>query len=192
MIAGSLETMVKLPVSRPVVAGVVTLTGVAPFLYVQLLPWSGPAALLVAAFLIRRFAIDRFSPVRLRLSRWLNAAVAVGVAGLALTVSFGVTHPLWATNAYTDDDGHIYVQLHNAGLATVTVLGLSEPARLQSPFAPPHPRRHVEGAVIAGHSSRAIVLLRRGCGPRDVRVRYRIFSRVMTARLRARPSNLDC
>jgi hypothetical protein len=135
MIAGSLETMVKLPVSRPVVAAVVTLTGAAPFSYANFPPASGPGALLVAAFLIQKFAIDRFPQLRVRFSRWLvPAAAAAAVGGLALTVGFGVTHSLWATSAYTDEGGHVIFDLHNAGLADVPVLGLSEPARLTYPI----------------------------------------------------------
>lgn len=192
MIAGSLETMVKLPVSRPVVALVVVTTGVAPFFYVQLLPASGPAALLFAAFLIRRFAIDRFPQVRIRLSRWVVLAAVAAAGGLALTAGFGVTHPLWATNAYTDEGGRISFTLQNAGLADVTVLGLSEPARLTYPVSHDYRRPRVDGLVLRKHKGRSVVLLTRGCAPDDLRVRYRVFGRVMSVRLRPKPATLRC
>ena len=186
-IAGSMEAGLKLPVSRAVVAVVVTATGVAPFFYAQLLPVSGPVSLLVAAFLIRRFAIDRFEPRRLRFSGWLLPAVlaAVAVVGVAVTVSFGVTHPLWAKDSY-DQDNHVTFNLHNAGLARVKILSLSEPARLTFPVLPGH-RRPVAGITIPAHKSRSISLLRRGCPPADLRVRYRIFGRTMSTRLRPKP-----
>lgn len=192
MIAGSIETMVELPVSRPVVAVVVTVTGVAPFFYAQLLPVGAPVALLVAAFLIRRFAVDRFRQVRIGFSRWVVLAAAAAVCGLALTVSFGVTHPLWATSAYTDDGDHIIFNLQNSGLAAVTVLGLSEPARLSYPITYDYRRPRVAGTLLAGHKSRSIVLLRPGCASDDLRVRYRVFGRVMSVRLRPKPTNLRC
>jgi hypothetical protein len=162
MIAGSLETMVKLPVSRPVVAAVVTLTGAAPFSYANFLPASGPGALLVAAFLIQKFAIDRFPQLRVRFSRWLVPAAAAAVGGLALTVGFGVTHPFWATSAYTDEGGHVIFDLHNAGLADVPVLGLSEPARLTYPISHDYRRPRVNGTVLGAHKARSAVLLRPG------------------------------
>ena len=184
LISGSMEAAVKLPISRPVVALVLVATGATPFFYAQLLPASGPVSLLVAAFLIQRLAIDRFEPRKLRFTWWLSAIAFAAVAGIAVTVSFGVTHPLWSKDGYLDQDQHVYFSLHNAGLATVTVLSMSEPARLTFPLSPALRRPRVAGAVIRSHRSRSVVLLTRGCPPDDLRVRYRVFGRTMSTRLR--------
>jgi hypothetical protein len=188
-IAGSMEAALKLPVSRPIVAVVVTVTGAIPFFYAQLLPGSGPLSLLLATFLIRRFAIDRFEPHRLRFSWWLLPIALASVAGILVTVSFGVTHPLWSKDTYLDQDQHVYFNLHNAGLARVTLLSLSAPARLTFPLTRTHRLPHVRGAVIPGHHSRAITLLTRGCPAKDLTVRYRIFNRTMSVRLHPEPQS---
>ena len=182
--AGSMEAGLKLPVSRPIVAVVVTVTGVVPFFYAQLLPASGPVSLLVATFLIRRSAIDRFEPRKLRFSRWLLAAALALVFGLVATVSFGVTHPLWAKDAYLDQERHVYFTLHNAGLAKVKIVSFSELAELTFPLTPAHQRPPVAGAVVPAHQSRSITLLKSGCPPDDLSVRYRVFGRTMSVRLR--------
>jgi hypothetical protein len=187
LIAGSMEAKLRLPVSRPVVAVVLLVTGATPFFYAQLLPASGPLSLLVAAFLIQRLAIDRFEPRRLRFTWWLVPIAAAAVVAILVTVSFGVTHPLWSKDAYFDQDHRVYFSLHNAGLANVRVLSLSEPARLTFMGRPP-----VAGTVIPGHQSRSIVLLTRGCPPDDLRVRYRVFGRTMSTRLRPQPSVSPC
>ena len=119
-------------------------------------------------------------------------AAATAVCGLDLTVGFGVTHPLWATSAYADDGGHIIFNLQSSGLAAVTVLGLSEPARLSYPITHDDRRLPVAGTILAAHRSRSIVLLRPGCASDDLRVRYRVFGRVMSVRLRPKPTNLRC
>jgi hypothetical protein len=111
-----MEAGLKLPVSRPIVAVVVAMTGVVPFFYAQLLPASGPVALLVATFLIRRFAVDRFEPRKVRLSwSWLVPLALATVLGFAVTVGFGVTHPLWAKDAYLDQDGRVYFTRQGEG-----------------------------------------------------------------------------
>jgi hypothetical protein len=190
LIAGSMEAALKLPVSRPVVAAVITATGFVPFFYAQLLPASGPAALLIATFLIRRFAIDRFESRALHFGRWLLPVGFAIVIGIVATASFGVMHPLWSKDAYLDGGHHVYFSLHNAGLARIKILSLSEPARLTYPITATHQWPPVAGAVIFAHGSRSIMLLRPGCPPRDLRVRYRLFGRTLSVRLRPDPPSL--
>jgi hypothetical protein len=191
LIAGSMEATLKLPVSRPVVAVVVAVTGVSPFLYAQLLPASGPVSLLVATFLIRRFAIDRFAQRSLRPSWWLlSVLLGGGVLGVAVTVTFGVTHPLWAKTAYFNGDDQLAFTLHNAGLADVTIVSLSEPAQLTFPLDAHHRIPPVAGTVIRGHGSREIVLKARGCPAGNLSVRYRISGRLLSVRLRPQPHSL--
>jgi hypothetical protein len=189
IVGGSMSAGLGLPVSRLVVALVVTLTGVAPFLDAQVLPVMGPAVLLVAAFLIRVFAVDRSEPSPIHFSRrMVLAASAACAVGLALTVSFGVTHPLWP-NSVNVIDQRVSFRLRNAGFADVTIVRMSEPA--QTGFPATWRRTPVEGLVVPARGSRWITLVKRGCPPKDLSVRYRILGRVMSAPVRPVPPPLN-
>jgi hypothetical protein len=184
IIAGSIQATVRLPVSRLAVAAVIALTGVAPFLFVHLLPVTGPASLLLAAFLIRALAIDRFAPIRPRLPRWSAlAAIGAAVAGLASTIGFGVTHPLWP-NSVNVNNRQVSFILRNAGFADVEIIRISASAR--AGFGP-WQEKPVEGMVVPARGSRWITLRERGCPPADLTVRYRLFGRTMSAPLRPNP-----
>src|SRR5205085_584627 len=137
-------------------------TGVAPFLYAHVLPVTGPASLLVAAFLIRKFAIDRFGPATVHLSRAVAASMCmVALVGLAITVSFGIAHPLWAVKGSAQVSGRqLSFSLRNAGFADVTIVRMSRAAR--TGFAP-WQRRPVAGLVVHARSSRWLTLASGGC-----------------------------
>ena len=179
----------RLHVSRLVVGAAMVLTGVAPFLYLKLLPVTGPGSLLVAAFLIRRFAIDRIAPIRVPAPRRLLLCIGGGsmLVGLAVIVSFGVTHPLWP-NSVNVNDRRVSFTLRNAGFAKITILGVSTDA--YAGFTP-WTRHRVNGLVVPARGSRWVTLQQRGCPPRDLTVRYRVFGRVMTAPLRPSPPPLE-
>jgi len=188
IIAGSMQAELRLPVSRLVVGVVVALTGVAPFLDARLLPLTGPAALIVATYLVRRFAIARVPPLSIRPPRWLLfAGAAAGIAGVTLTASYGVAHPLWP-NSVNANGRQISFILRNAGFAEVTLVDVSTPARVG---ATPWEGRPVRGVVVPARGSRWITLLERGCPPKDLTVRYRIFGRVTSAPLRPVPPPLE-
>jgi hypothetical protein len=164
IIGGSMSAGLRLPVSRLVVALVVTLTGVAPF-------------------------FDRSEPSPIHFSRrMVLAAIAACAVGLALTVSFGVTHPLWP-NSVNVIDQRVSFRLRNAGFADVTIVRMSEPA--QTGFPATWGRTPVEGLVVPARGSRWITLVKRGCPPKDLSVRYRILGRVMSAPVRPVPPPLN-
>jgi hypothetical protein len=189
VIAESMKAVLRLPVSRFVVGVVVLLTGVAPFLYLKLLPVTGPASLLAATFLIRRFAIDRTIPIRPRIPRGvLYVRCALAVVGLGVIVSFGVAHPLWP-NSVNVNNRQVAFMLRNAGFAKITVVGMSADAFAGS--VPWEERRPVKGLIVPARGSRWVTLRQRGCPPRDLTVRYRIFGRVVSAPLRPIPPPLE-
>jgi hypothetical protein len=180
IIAGSMQAAVGLPVSTLVTGAIVILTGVAPFLFLHLLPVTGPASPLLAAYLIRKFAVNRSFTIRLRPARSLLViAIAVVVVGVAVTTSYGVTHPLWP-NTVSVGDERVSFSLRNAGFADVTIIRMSTDARINFGL---REQRSVNGLVVPARGSLRVTLLKRGC-PYDLRVQYRLRGRTMTAPLR--------
>jgi hypothetical protein len=53
-------------------------------------------------------------------------------------------------------------------------------------------KRRVEGVVVPARRSRRLILLKPGCPPNDLTLRYRIFGHVMSVRLHPKPTNLHC
>lgn len=189
IIAGSMQAAVGLPVSTLVTGAVVLLTGVAPFLFVHLLPVTGPASLLLAAYLIRKFAVNRSFTIPLRPTRsFVVVAIAVAVVGVAATTSFGVMHPLWP-NTVSVGDERVSFGLRNAGFADVTIIRMSTDASINFGV---REQRSVNGLVVPARGSLWITLKQRGC-PHDLRVQYRLRGRTMTAPLRPETgSQLAC
>jgi hypothetical protein len=189
IIAGSMQAAVGLPVSTLVTGAVVILTGVAPFLFLHLLPVTGPGSLLLAAYLIRRFAVSRSFSIPLRPARpFLVVAIAVAVVGAAATTSYGVMHPLWPNSVNVGDQRVSFI-LRNAGFADVTIIRLSADARINFGI---REQQSVNGLVVPARGSLWITLQKPGC-PHDLRVQYRLRGRTMTAPLRpATGSQLAC
>jgi hypothetical protein len=107
--------------------------------------------------------------------------------GLGLTISFGVTHPLWP-NSVNVKKRQVSFLLRNAGFADVTIIRISGGAR--AGFEP-WQGKPVEGLVIPARGSRWITLRNRGCPPNDLSVRYRIFGNAMSAPLRPVPLSAE-
>jgi hypothetical protein len=188
IIAGSMQAAVGLPVSTLVTGAVVLLTGVAPFLFVHLLPVTGPASLLLAAYLIRKFAVNRSFTIPRPARPLVVVAIAVAVVGVAATTSFGVMHPLWP-NTVSVGDERVSFGLRNAGFADVTIIRMSTDASINFGV---REQRSVNGLVVPARGSLWITLKQRGC-PHDLRVQYRLRGRTMTAPLRPETgSQLAC
>jgi hypothetical protein len=158
----------------------VALTGWAPFLGNR--PLGGSLAVVVVAWLVQRWGIDRVPAFLLR-QHALAVAAALGAAVL-VAVSYAETHPLWTSTAFRAGDA-VVVSVHNVGFARVTVVGLM-------PSTPPH---HLPAPPLAiSARSFGTLVLPYGCGTAYVAtVTYRLLGRTLSAPLAVRiPNGTPC
>ena len=163
----------------------VGLTGWWPLLGVHPLRVSAPLAFLVAVTIVRWRATTENVD-----ERWpvvpLLAVASVAVAAIGLYVLF---HPIrlgagvGAASFGTGPPDHEIIQLHNAGFADVTLLGLSVPAGVGTPYGlrPAVSLGRIAGTKLRGRGFLWLTLKRAGCPPHVATLRYRLFGRTMSA-----------
>jgi hypothetical protein len=157
------------------------MTGCAPYLGVRLLPIGGTAASLATVVVMRLTA----RPVPQEgIQYWSLKVFALAfAAALVLLISYGSLHPLRASGGGTWFDGRPMVVLQNAGVADMTLLSASVPARIAGSGAPSR-GGGVRGTSVPARHSVSLIVPRSVCGKRAFNLRYRLLGRTWTQPIR--------
>lgn len=173
------------PVSFPVVAAIVAVTGYAPFLALRPIAISGVLALPATTWLVRRYAVGRTLPFpRPSWRMWAGFAAI----GLLVFGSYGVYHPLISpgTGVGGGSSGPFRVlTLENSGFADLGIVRV-EGGALGAPWTQARAQQ-----VVRARSSTEVFIIGPTCRTRVVAVTYTVLGRTTTQRFEVRPEGCN-